>query len=977
MRMARCWPNLILLTFAFITHANAATTLSQDITNFVPKCAQDCFISFLDTNFPTSICSSTPTLECLCSHQSKSGYTVGEGAVSCIVQEGNIGFCKGSDAASEVVFDAYSMCKGQPNALSNTHATIVATLVAQSTKPSVFIVEPQTTSSSFLASPTSTFITSTVPARTSTSSTSVIPTTTTSIPTAQKTTQTPNAPAPLETSSPGLNKSQVIGISVATVGGAALAFGLIILFACLKRRKYRSHRDSDELPFQLDPTTYGQPPKRSRFSLARKSTFGPGGTSNGVARKLKNPPPVPPRLDTMSPNMFSRSSIREENIIGLAVSPERGNQMQQAARAQRQSRLLPPKPTLKLQMPPKPVAQNFSQSAPAPALFRSSIATQFEEDGVSPYVAAPPRRSPSLHGAGLSFPKPALKLSTMGRQSTATQFEEEEELTSAIAELPSPVPLSKFAQVPPLPRQSTQTTFEEDMQTIRKVPRIDTAVGRFADTNSKPVAMRKSTATAFEEDSDDSPTTGGSRVRDTWGSNTADEELDTAIDHWQKFSPINPAPAPQFLFTTAGISRTSPGKPEFKPKPLRLSTDRPLARGIGSFSQPRRPDDYTRAKQLTPSTLDAFPKPPQQVPHLSVPHPSNRPGTATSSVYTAASTLDSPPSSPAPTSKLPPIPKSYQQPGPYDGLGLSPSRSPGARSSDTSPIISSPSSGRSPVSYPKIPKPGRLPESTIRMVPPPAQPDFGTYASKPWEQQAYPTRTSSKTQTRDLTTNSGPTRSSSTKSQTTPPSPISQLPGHYGKSFPSPQLPTVTPPAPTRTPSQPRQQKPAQPLRSPFKSPKAPTMPFIMEDRERERSQSPSGQSSLLAKRLGEKRAQALALSQQNANTEADYQRKKWRVLKGGDVDAAKSPAWRPILASGEVGGLRAMGRGTPGSAGGRMGMEGRRVSGGWTGENGKMVQQSVESMVPVELPGDMNELPKTPGWVPRLTPTRRGKICF
>lgn len=104
MRMALCWPSLILLIYAFSIHANAAATsytLSTELTNFVPTCAQECFISFLDTNFPTSACSSKPMLDCLCSHNGTTGYTVGEGAVQCIISEINIGFCKGDDAKGE------------------------------------------------------------------------------------------------------------------------------------------------------------------------------------------------------------------------------------------------------------------------------------------------------------------------------------------------------------------------------------------------------------------------------------------------------------------------------------------------------------------------------------------------------------------------------------------------------------------------------------------------------------------------------------------------------------------------------------------------------------------------------------------------------------------------------------------------------------------------------------------------------------
>jgi hypothetical protein len=98
--MALCWPSLILLICAILTYANASFTLTPEVTNFIPSCAQTCFISFLDSNFNTATCGTTPTLDCLCSHNTTTGYTVGEGAVQCIISEDNIGFCKGNDAQS-------------------------------------------------------------------------------------------------------------------------------------------------------------------------------------------------------------------------------------------------------------------------------------------------------------------------------------------------------------------------------------------------------------------------------------------------------------------------------------------------------------------------------------------------------------------------------------------------------------------------------------------------------------------------------------------------------------------------------------------------------------------------------------------------------------------------------------------------------------------------------------------------------------
>ncbi len=100
--MASCWPRLLFLLIVYALHASAATvTLTPELTNFVPACAQECFKSFIVTNLPSSPCSNTPTLDCLCSHNTTTGYTIGEGAVQCIISETNIGFCSGADAKGE------------------------------------------------------------------------------------------------------------------------------------------------------------------------------------------------------------------------------------------------------------------------------------------------------------------------------------------------------------------------------------------------------------------------------------------------------------------------------------------------------------------------------------------------------------------------------------------------------------------------------------------------------------------------------------------------------------------------------------------------------------------------------------------------------------------------------------------------------------------------------------------------------------
>jgi hypothetical protein len=275
---------------------------------------------------------------------------------------------------------------------------------------------------------------------------------------------------------PSLTRPQIIGITVASIGGGAVALGCLIIFACWRRRQYRKARESDLLPFQMDPSTGSSTQKFVGFK-GPTERGGPG-KPNGNAGRI--PPKVPPRLEISNPNMFSRRSVMQ-GTIGLAISPETKVNQQ---RPQRQSRLLPEKPTLTLMMPP-------SQK----------------------------RAQPS----GLAFSQPVVQPSAASRQSTATQFEEDDESA-------------------------------------------DTAVAR----------------------------------DDTWRSNSGEQIWDYSTGRWISTKPLdsNPQAQPLSLNTTGVGSQSRSGEvsnltmsPISDVKPLTLGSK------VGSFSQPRRPDAYSRTQQ--------------------------------------------------------------------------------------------------------------------------------------------------------------------------------------------------------------------------------------------------------------------------------------------------------------------------------------------------------------------------------------------
>lgn len=94
----------ITTTLVGVAHAQAATadpTISKEMLNFVPTCAQSCFQAFIVANFGGSGCGNSPSMSCLCTKTGASGHTIGEGAMACVVAEGQRGICGGEDTESE------------------------------------------------------------------------------------------------------------------------------------------------------------------------------------------------------------------------------------------------------------------------------------------------------------------------------------------------------------------------------------------------------------------------------------------------------------------------------------------------------------------------------------------------------------------------------------------------------------------------------------------------------------------------------------------------------------------------------------------------------------------------------------------------------------------------------------------------------------------------------------------------------------
>ena len=260
-----------------------------------------------------------------------------------------MGFCRGTNATENVVNDAYTMCSGMANALPNIHATITATLVVQTSAPSIVLLATTSTWSSIPISSTTSFIpvaTTTTLITSSGPSTTSMPSTITGTMTAQgQTAQTSAQNSAVAASS--LSTQQVAGIAIGSGAVAILAIGGLLLFGCLRRRKIL--RDDGESDFGTFQEEHGNSMEAMFSGTGDKNQghLAPGGTRNGIAAKM--PPPIPPPPVMADLNMFSRRSIPTEEI-GIAISPDMAQLAEggfgNGSAGRHPSRLLPDKPAL-------------------------------------------------------------------------------------------------------------------------------------------------------------------------------------------------------------------------------------------------------------------------------------------------------------------------------------------------------------------------------------------------------------------------------------------------------------------------------------------------------------------------------------------------------------------------------------------------------------------------------------------------------
>jgi hypothetical protein len=123
----------LCITFATLIAASPHTTvvsrsisLPSALQQGVPSCAQTCLQNSLVEKFPVA-CSGQDSIQCLCSHYSNGGESLGEVALGCVYTG-----CSMDDPGAA---SAYNVCLGQRDAVLPTKSvlTVVASRAPRTT----------------------------------------------------------------------------------------------------------------------------------------------------------------------------------------------------------------------------------------------------------------------------------------------------------------------------------------------------------------------------------------------------------------------------------------------------------------------------------------------------------------------------------------------------------------------------------------------------------------------------------------------------------------------------------------------------------------------------------------------------------------------------------------------------------------------------------------------------------------------------
>ena len=289
---------LFLIANLCVGHLSA-TPLTLYQSQIIPACARSCFQSFVSENFPSSACASSDY--CTCTSDSASGFSLGEGALSCLIS-----YCDGwteSDAE-----EAYDLCTPYPNAVPNTHSVLTITQTFTALITNQYSTPASATTSTTLSTTSVPYTTRNVVASShsattplaslpsiSSSTRSTISTkassstflSSTILPSSVATTTSPSlvSPVPAISSSAAaaaptavLTKPQIAGVVVAAIGAAALGFGLCFLLLLWRRKKAMRRLSVSTFGGGKDPDTEDTTPD---MAVIARRDFGSGDQESG------------------------------------------------------------------------------------------------------------------------------------------------------------------------------------------------------------------------------------------------------------------------------------------------------------------------------------------------------------------------------------------------------------------------------------------------------------------------------------------------------------------------------------------------------------------------------------------------------------------------------------------------------------------------------------------------------------------------
>ncbi|KAI0137874.1 hypothetical protein F4776DRAFT_89655 [Hypoxylon sp. NC0597] len=393
----------VLIWITISINFASGVELGDDIDTFVPICAQSCLKSFIVGNYPSTDCTSNPTLQCLCSERSNSGYTLGEGALQCITVEEQRGVCDENTVGGSVKHDAYLMCSKIANALPNTHTILTATIADSPTGGSASIV--------LSTMPTGTETAPTPPPTPAASNTEPLATATNSA-----------APSPAANQIPALNGAQVAGIVVGIAGAILITLIAILVGKRIRKRNFPDLENGSRA-IDNDRRASGTSGPKKDGPLVISAPFRRFSMHHPDPRPYQTPPPqfpgIPvnprtPPIPSSPSNPFLSPNTNQEGL-GLPISSSQDTTPSASPKIpvhRPHSRLLPAKPALSVKIPPaRPPPPPEPLSRPRAAVTRTvssrtertdraSIITAFADidtevtEGVQ--VLRPPAGSPHL-----------------------------------------------------------------------------------------------------------------------------------------------------------------------------------------------------------------------------------------------------------------------------------------------------------------------------------------------------------------------------------------------------------------------------------------------------------------------------------------------------------------------------------------------------------------------------------------------------